>query len=92
LESGGEWSNAIALMKAVPATNPNKALAQTKIAEYQRNLTYAKQQATCPIQQKPDSVVDFPEMPPLRASNICCRSAADAIKPNGVSSQNQTPR
>jgi len=46
LESGGEpVSNAIALMKAVPATNPNKALAQTKIAEYQRNLTYAKQQA-----------------------------------------------
>jgi len=33
---------------------PNKAIIQTKIAEYQRNLTYAKRQATRPIQQKPD--------------------------------------
>jgi len=32
-------------MKAVPASNPNKAIIQTKIAEYQRNLTYAKRQA-----------------------------------------------
>jgi clan AA aspartic protease (TIGR02281 family) len=76
-----QWSNAIALMKAVPATNPNKALAQTKIAEYQRNLTYAKQQATRRIQQKPDSVVDFvPEMPPspLRASRT---AAVEALPP-----------
>jgi len=34
------------------ASEPNKAIIQTKIAEYQRSTFYAKRQATRPIQQK----------------------------------------
>lgn len=59
-----QWSDAIAIMKTVPATNPKKALVRTKIAEYQRNLSYAQKQATRPLKQNPDSVVAItPEMP-----------------------------
>jgi len=50
-------------------------------------ITYAKRQATRPIQQKPDRVVDFvPETRFTPASRTPAQSAADAIKPNGVSS------
>ena len=62
-----QWTDAIALMKALPVSSPYKAIARKKIAEYQRNLTYAKQEATRPIQKIPDSVVavtPFPLMPP----------------------------
>ena len=38
------WQSAINLLKAVPASSPNYAIAQKKIAEYQRNLSYAQQQ------------------------------------------------
>ncbi|MEH2285424.1 MAG: hypothetical protein V7K90_29605 [Nostoc sp.] len=37
-----EWEAAIALMKAVPSSSPNYVVAQQKIKEYQRNLTYAQ--------------------------------------------------
>lgn len=36
------WGEAIAHLKLVPQTHPNYAKAQEKIAEYQRNLEYAK--------------------------------------------------
>jgi hypothetical protein len=36
-----QWQEAIALMKAVPASSPNYALAQKKVVEYQPNLDYA---------------------------------------------------
>jgi hypothetical protein len=39
------WETAINLLKAVPKSSPNYANAQKKIAEYQRNLTYAQKQA-----------------------------------------------
>lgn len=62
-----QWQEAIALLKAVPAHSRYKAIAQTKIAEYQRNLTHAQQQATRPIKENfdsPDSVVAvIPETP-----------------------------
>ncbi len=38
------WQEAIALMKAVPKSSPNYALAQKKVAEYQRSLAYVNQQ------------------------------------------------
>lgn len=38
-----EWQKAIALLKAVPKSNPNYAMAQKKIVEYQKNLTIAEQ-------------------------------------------------
>lgn len=52
-----QWTDAIALLKAVPVTSPYKAIAQKKLAEYQQNLTYAQQQATRPIEENPDTVV-----------------------------------
>jgi len=40
-----EWQEAITLMNAVPSNSPNYAVAQQKIVEYQRNLSYAKKNA-----------------------------------------------
>ncbi len=39
------WSQAIALMKAVPTDHPKHDVAQTKVAEYQKNLAYAQKNA-----------------------------------------------
>lgn len=41
----GKWQEAIALMKTVPNNSRYKSIAQKKIAEYQRNSEYARQQA-----------------------------------------------
>ena len=58
-----QWREAIALLKTVPALNRNKMLAQTKITEYKRNLTYAQQQ-TIQLKESPHSVVAIiPETP-----------------------------
>lgn len=38
------WQTALNLLKAVPSSSPDYAIAQKKIAEYQRNLAYAQQQ------------------------------------------------
>lgn len=40
-----QWQEAIDLMKIVPASHPNHALAQKKAAEYQKNLKYALKSA-----------------------------------------------
>ncbi|WP_416666424.1 retropepsin-like aspartic protease family protein [Egbenema bharatensis] len=40
------WQQAVDLMAAVPAADPNHAQAQSKVAEYRTNLSYAQQQAT----------------------------------------------
>ncbi len=42
------WQEAIKLLKGVPSSSPYHAIAQPKIAEYQRNLGIAQQQATRP--------------------------------------------
>lgn len=60
-----QWTDALKLMKALPVSSPYKAIAQKKIAEYQRNLTYAQQQATRPIEKIPDGVVVTPSPLPL---------------------------
>ncbi|MDZ7964728.1 MAG: hypothetical protein RM368_07085 [Nostoc sp. DedSLP03] len=39
------WQGAIALMKNVPSSSPNYAIAQQKIIEYQKNLNYADKNA-----------------------------------------------
>jgi pilus assembly protein FimV len=36
------WEDAIDLMKKVPQSDSNYALAQQKAVEYEKNLTYAK--------------------------------------------------
>lgn len=40
-----EWEEAIRLMNAVSSDSPNYLIAQQKIVEYQRNLTYAQKNA-----------------------------------------------
>ena len=42
------WQEAIKLLKGVPSSSPYHAIAQSKIAEYQRNLGIAQQQASRP--------------------------------------------
>ncbi|MBH8561176.1 hypothetical protein I8748_03110 [Nostoc sp. CENA67] len=41
-----QWQAAIALMNKVPSSSPNYSIAQQKITEYQRNLSYAQKNAT----------------------------------------------
>ncbi|MFN6485147.1 MULTISPECIES: hypothetical protein [unclassified Nostoc] len=43
-----QWEAAIALMKTVPSSSPNYAIAQQKIIEYQKNLNYADKNAIAP--------------------------------------------
>ncbi len=57
------WQEAIALMKAVPASSPQKVVAQKKIAEYQENITHAQQQYTRPIENNAPSVAAVPVAP-----------------------------
>lgn len=71
-----QWSDAIALMKAVPATSPHKAISKKKVSEYQQNLTYAQQQSSRPIKENPDVVVVIPATSlPLRASGTAAIEA-----------------
>lgn len=42
---GRQWQRAIALLQSLPASYPKKDQANQQIAEYQRNLTYAEQEA-----------------------------------------------
>jgi predicted aspartyl protease len=48
------WQEAIALLEAVSSSSPNYAIAQSKIAEYKRNLNIAQQQATRPRPPDPE--------------------------------------
>lgn len=60
-----QWNEAIALMKAVPANSPQKLLAQTRIAEYQQQITNAQQQVTRRIEENSESEVAIvPETQP----------------------------
>ncbi len=56
------WQQAIELMAAVPSSSPNHATAQTKLTEYRRNLTYAREQAAMPIPEiaAGDNVITIP--------------------------------
>jgi hypothetical protein len=54
------WRQAVELLTTVPESSPNHATAQTKIAEYRRNLTYAEQQANQPITQAPSAIAVSP--------------------------------
>ncbi len=47
------WQEAIALLRKVPSSSAFYALAKPKIAEYQRNLSIAQQQATVPRSSSP---------------------------------------
>lgn len=62
-----QWNEAIALMKSIPASSPDKALAQKKLIQYQQNLKYAKQQANRPLQTPPE-IATIPQIPPTNPS------------------------
>ncbi len=64
-----QWREAIALMKAIPADSPDKAIAQKKVVQYQQNLKYAQQQANRP-QPRPTSVVAVIPASPSPARNF----------------------
>lgn len=50
------WQEAIALLRKVPAQSTFAALTKPKIAEYQRNLGIARQQASLPRPSAPTSI------------------------------------
>ena len=60
------WQQAVQLMKSVPTNSPRHAQAKTKIAEFERNLSSARQQVTR-IGSKPPvdlgSTIDDPASP-----------------------------
>jgi predicted aspartyl protease len=51
------WQQAIGLLESVPASNPNHAQAQGKLAEYRRNLAYAQRQASQPTAPESNGIV-----------------------------------
>ena len=51
------WMEAIALLRKVPTNSAFYALAKPKIAEYQRNLSLAKQLATSPRPDTPTGII-----------------------------------
>jgi hypothetical protein len=69
------WQKAINLLKAVPKSSRNYTTAQKKIAEYQRNLTYARQQGnraaklTDTASVSPAAAPQQPSTPPTPTSD-----------------------
>ncbi|MDZ8055907.1 MAG: ankyrin repeat domain-containing protein [Aulosira sp. ZfuVER01] len=61
-----KWQEAINLMRTIPNNSDNYAIAQQKIAEYSKNLSYAKQQATKKVVIKEEK----PVIPPVKRE-IC---------------------
>jgi predicted aspartyl protease len=51
------WQEAIKLLRVVPSSSTYYAIAQTKIAEYQRNLSIAQQEATRPRPNSPATTI-----------------------------------
>lgn len=56
-----QWRDAIALMQTLPDNSPDKAIAKTKIAEYQQQLSHAQQQANNITQSRSDRTATIPE-------------------------------
>lgn len=61
-----QWQDAIALMQTLPNNSPYKAIAKTKITEYQQRLIHAQQQANHITQSKRDRAdANIPQTPAL---------------------------
>lgn len=76
------WQQAITLIKAVPASSPNRAQAQQKLAQYQQSLTYAQRQAnrsTAPI--NPNGVVVLPPSPAVQPPNQLPKPIPHSVTP-----------
>lgn len=59
-----QWNEAIALMKAVPTDSPQKVIAQTRITEYQQQITNAQQQVSRIEENSETEVAVVPEIQP----------------------------
>ncbi len=64
-----QWQDAIALMQTLPSNSPYKAIAKTKITEYQQRLIHAQQQANHITPSKSDrATANIPDPAPLQDS------------------------
>lgn len=64
-----QWKDAIVLMQTLPNNSPYKAIAKTKINEYQQHLIYAQQQANDITHSKSDrAAANVPDPAPLQDS------------------------
>jgi hypothetical protein len=66
----GQWERAIALLEAIPDSEPRKTLAQEKLVGYRENLAYAQEQAQKKEQppQPPSSTLPPTEVSMVRGS------------------------
>ena len=82
------WQQAIQLMRSIPGTSPYRSLAKAKLAEYQRNLAYAKQQAR---RASSGEIASEPTFLPLAPRTYSAPGSASDSKPEAIVS-NTTAR
>lgn len=70
------WRQAVELLVAVPNSSPNYTTAQAKLAEYRRNLSYAEQQASKPIDRSSGVIVVSPSRETRPSSTPAPNTAA----------------
>jgi predicted aspartyl protease len=64
------WQQAIDLLEQIPASSSNHTQVQQKIAEYQRNLAYAQQQANRTVESAPSDAVVIIESQDRGSSSV----------------------
>lgn len=75
------WQTAITLMKAVPKSSSNYSSAQKKVAEYQRNLASAKQQAVKPASDSDLTVAQAPSFSSTIAVSQAPSATTNTVSP-----------
>lgn len=68
--AASQWQDAIAYLSKVPSDSFYKDIAQSKISEYQKKLTYAARQANAAQRYEPDSVVTIAPVAVPKASVV----------------------
>ncbi len=89
------WQEAIKLLQMVPSSSSYHAIAQSKIAQYQRNLRIAQQQATRPRPSSPSGTAiatspqtDFQPLEPSPSPTPSPQAPATASTPATTSKTN----
>ena len=90
------WQEAITQLRAVPSSSPYHAIAQTKIAQYQRNLGIVQQQATRrPRPSSPSTTVvaTAPQssVPSARPSVPPARISVPSVSPSSTQTRRTAP-
>ncbi len=78
--AASRWQQAIALLGAVPASDPNYKSAQAKLPDYRRRLSAAQQQAARAVPQGSSTVFTRPAVP---ANSSGTASASTTANPSG---------